>query len=229
MKFLIIGLGTFGATLAEKLTQLGHEVIGVDKQMDKVEDIKDKITHAMCVDCKHMEAVKSLPLKNTDVVLVCIGENEGANLLTTALLKKMNVKRLISRSVSPIHETILKAMDVKEIFSPEGEAAERWAKKLTTKGVVDSIELTDDFSIIEAMVPQRFVGKTIEQIGFNKRYHVVVLTIMKGMDESHTNGTTAHALKPQMSGIATPETVLEADDIMLLYGHNDDIHNLLKD
>lgn len=98
MKFTIIGLGNFGLALAEKLTHLGHEVIGVDKNIQKIEDNKDKITHAICLDCSYQAAVNSLPLKNTDVVIVAIGEDVGANLLTTALMKKMDIPRLISRS-----------------------------------------------------------------------------------------------------------------------------------
>lgn len=88
MKFIIIGLGNFGFALAEKLSQQGHEVIGVDKTIDKIEEIKDKITHAICLDCSHQAAVNSLPLKNTDVVIVAIGEDVAGNLLTTALIKK---------------------------------------------------------------------------------------------------------------------------------------------
>lgn len=159
MKFIIIGLGNFGSSLAEKLTRMGHEVIGVDNKIEKIESIKDKVTHAICMDCRNQECIKNLPLKNTDVVIVSIGEDEGANLLTTALLKKMNVPRLISRSVSPIHETILEAMEVTEIVRPEEETAERWAKKLTTTGMIDSFELTENYSIVEVKVPRKFAGK----------------------------------------------------------------------
>ncbi|MBN1985147.1 MAG: TrkA family potassium uptake protein, partial [Prolixibacteraceae bacterium] len=144
MKFIIIGLGNFGSSLAEKLTQMGHEVIGVDKKIEKIEEFKDKITQAICLDCKHQDAVKNLPLKNTDVVVVGIGEDEGANILTTALMKKMNVPRLISRSVSPIHETVLEAMEVTEIVRPEEETAERWAKKLSATSIINSLELADN-------------------------------------------------------------------------------------
>lgn len=228
MKFIIIGLGNFGSSLAEKLTQLGHEVIGVDKNLEKVEDIKDKISHAICLDCVHQEAVNKLPLKNTDVVIVSIGEDEGANLLTTALLKKMSVTRLISRSMSPIHETILKAMEVDDIMRPEEETAERWAKKLTSEGVIDSFKLTDEYSIMEVKVPNKFVGKTIKEIGFNINYNVIILTTMKNVKERNLIGIVKKSLKLEIKGVATASTILHEDDIMVLYGHNDDIRNLLK-
>lgn len=229
MKFIIIGLGNFGTSLAEMLTQQGHEVIGVDNDIETIEGIKDKITQAICMDCRQQSSVKNLPLKDADIVIVTIGEDEGANLLTTALMKKMNVARLISRSVSPIHETILEAMGITEIVRPEEEAAGRWARKLTTAGIVDSYELTEQYGIIKAKVPARFAGKTIFEIGFNKIYNVIVLAIMKDTREKNILGILRKESKLKIEGIATADTVLNEGDIMVLYGHNDDIKKLLKE
>ena len=229
MKFIIIGLGNFGFALAEKLTQQGHEVIGVDKNIDKIEEIKDKITHAICLDCSHQAAVNSLPLKNTDVVIVAIGEDVGGNLLTTALIKKMDVPRLISRSISNIHETILESMKITEIVRPEVETAERWAKKLTTSGLVDSFELTDKYSVVEVVIHEKFAGKSIEEIGFNKDYNVIVLTVMKSVKDESKIGIVKKSPKFQIEGVAKAETILNEGDIMVLYGTNKDIRNLLKD
>lgn len=92
MKFIIIGLGNFGTSLADMLTQQGHEVIGVDSSIETIEGIKDRITQAICMDCRHQAVVKNLPLKDADIVIVTIGEDEGANLLTTALMKKIQAK-----------------------------------------------------------------------------------------------------------------------------------------
>ena len=229
MKFIIIGLGNFGFALAEKLTQQGHEVIGVDKNIDKIEEIKDKITHAICLDCSHQAAVNSLPLKNTDVVIVAIGEDVGGNLLTTALIKKMGVPRLISRSISNIHETILESMEITEIVRPEVETAERWAKKLTSSGLVDSFELTDKYSVVEVVIHEKFAGKSIKEIGFNKDYNVIVLTVMKSVKDESKIGIVKKSPKFQIEGVAKAETILNEGDIMVLYGTNKDIRSLLKD
>ena len=229
MKFIIIGLGNFGFALAEKLSQQGHEVIGVDKTIDKIEEIKDKITHAICLDCSHQAAVNSLPLKNTDVVIVAIGEDVGGNLLTTALIKKMGVPRLISRSISNIHETILESMEITEIVRPEVETAERWAKKLTSAGLVDSFELTDKYSVVEVVIHEKFAGKSIEEIGFNKDYNVIVLTVMKSVKDESKIGIVKKSPKFQIEGVAKAETILNEGDIMVLYGTNKDIRSLLKD
>lgn len=227
MKYIIIGLGNFGSSLAQKLTRMGHEVVGVDNKMSKVEALKEKITHTVCLDTTDEQAVGRLPLRECDVVMVCIGENEGANLLTTALMKQAKVKRLISRAVSPLHQTILEAMQVHEIVHPEEETAERWAKKLNIKGVVDSFELPGDYSIIEATVPDHLAGLTLEEAALNKKYNVVVLTTI-GMREK-SNGLGISKKVPQVQGVASSKTRLAAGEIMVLYGKTNDIKRLLRD
>lgn len=227
MKFIIIGLGTFGASLAEKLTSTGHEVIGVDSKLSKVETLKEKITHTICLDSTDYMAVKHLPLQDTDIVVVCIGEDEGASILTTALMKQLNAKRLISRAVSPLHETILEAMEVDEIVHPEEETAERWAKKLNITGVVDSFEVTDEYNIIEARVPRKYVGKTLEELGVRRNFNVIILTTIKTVEVKSLIGLTRKVKKVQ--DIASAKTLLEENDIMVLYGRMKDIKHFLNE
>jgi trk system potassium uptake protein len=227
MKFIIIGLGNFGSALAEKLTHMGHEVIGVDNQIQKIQDIKDKITQAICLDSTHEDSVKSLPLKNTDVVVVSIGEDEGANILTTALMKKMNVPRLISRSVSPLHENVLQAMEVTEIVRPEAESAERWAKKLSSPGILDSYELTSKYSIVKARVTREFSGKTVQEVGFLRNFNVIVLTVIKDSKRKNIFGFLKNVAELEIDKIANADTVLNEGDIMVLYGHGSDIQKIL--
>jgi trk system potassium uptake protein TrkA len=227
MKFIIIGLGTFGASLAEKLTSTGHEVIGVDSKLSKVETLKEKITHTICLDSTDFMAVKHLPLQDTDIVVVCIGEDEGASILTTALMKQLNAKRLISRAVSPLHETILEAMEVDEIVHPEEETAERWAKKLNITGVVDSFEVTDEYNIIEARVPRKYVGKTLEELGVRRNFNVIILTTIKTVEVKSLIGLTRRVKKVQ--DIASAKTILDENDIMVLYGRMRDIKHFLAE
>lgn len=227
MKYIIIGLGNFGSSLGEKLTRTGHEVIGVDSQLSKVEALKGKISHTISLDCTDPQAVVHLPLKDTDIVIVCIGEDEGANIMATALMRRMKVKRLISRAVSPLHETILEAMGVDEIVHPEEETADRWAKKLTLSGIVDSFELPDDYNIVEVNVPKRFIGKTVLEAAFRKDYNVVVLTIMKVKEERNIIGITKKVVKVQ--GVASARTVLEEGDILVLFGNIDDLDRVIKE
>lgn len=227
MKYVIIGLGSFGASLATKLTGTGHEVIGVDKSMDKVDALKESITHTICLDSTDSQAVTHLPLQDTNVVVVCIGENEGANIMATAVMKKMGVKRLISRAISPLHETVLQAMGVDEIVHPEEETAERWAKKLNISGIKDSFELANDYAIIEAVLPMKYEGKTIAEIGFRRNYNVVVLTTIQVTEEKSMIGASKKVSNVQ--GVASPTTQINRDDIVVMYGHKRDIEKLLKE
>jgi len=226
MKYIVIGLGSFGASLAVKLTEMGHEVMGVDKNMDKVDALKESITHTICLDCTDTQAVTHLPLKDTNIVIVAIGENEGANIMATAVIKQMGVQRLISRALSPLHETVLQAMGVDEIVHPEEETAERWAKKLNLEGLLDSFELGNDYSIIEVKVPQKYVGMTVGDVGFRRNYNLVLLTTINFTEEKSVIG--AHKKVTNVCGVASLTTVLKDDDIIVVYGNKKDLDKLLK-
>lgn len=227
MKFIIIGLGNFGASLAMKLTAQGNEVIGVDSRVEKVSALKESITHTICLNATDQMAFESLPFQNTDVVVNAIGEDEGANIMVTALCKEVKVKRLISRAINPLHEKVLQAIGVTEIVHPEEETAERWSKKLCLTGLVDSFELNSNYSIIEARVPKRYIGKSIQEIPFRERYGILVLTIMKSTEKNTLFGSN-QIVTTILHGIPTPSTVIEKDDILALYGHNDALKEFLK-
>jgi len=223
MKYIIVGLGNFGASLAEKLTLQGHEVIGIDHSMSKVEMLKEKISHTICLDAMDEFTVSGLPLKDTDVVIIAIGEDQGANVMTTAVFKNLQVKRLISRAINPLHEKVLRAIGVDEIVHPEEETAERWAKKLCLTNVVDSFELSHDYSIIEVNVPLSFVGKTIQEINLRARYNLLALTTIKNREVKSVLGRVQN--KSVVQGVASPDTVLEKDDILVIYGSKKDLQN----
>jgi len=226
MKYIIVGLGNFGASLGQKLTSQGNEVIGIDTSAAKVEAYREKITYTMEMDATDELAVSGLPLKSTDIVIIGIGENQGANVMATALFKNLEVKRLISRSINPLHEKVLEAIGVDEIVRPEEETAERWAKKLCLINVVDSFELNDDFSIIEATVPKEYVSKTLKEVGFRSKYNLLVLTIIKKVEVTSLLGNSK--VENQVQGVASAENVLEEGDILVLYGANKDLQHFLK-
>lgn len=226
MKYIIVGLGNFGSSLAMKLTASGNEVIGIDSRMEKVDQFKEKISHTICLNATDEFTVSGLPLKNTDVVIVAIGEDQGANIMATALFKNQQVKRLISRAINPLHERVLQALGVDEIVHPEEETAERLAKKLCIKNVVDSFELSEEFSIIEANVPEEYVGKSIREIGFRQKFDLLVLTTIKKEEVKSIIGKSRTMEK--INGIATPDLVLQANEILVLFGKNPDLEKFLK-
>ncbi len=227
MKYIVIGLGNFGLSLAEKLTKLGNEVIGIDNSMAKVAAVKEKISHAICMDATDEYTMNGLPFKDTDIVIIAIGEDTGANIMATAMVKKLHPNRIISRAISNIHETILEAMDVQTIIHPEEETAERWAKKLSLKGMVESFELSINYSIAEIAIPDQLVGKTIEAVGFRNNYNLVCVTIIKKIADKNIFGKVKRINKIQ--GVVTTDTVLESADILVIYGENEDIKKFIKE
>lgn len=225
MQYIIIGLGNFGSTLGMQLTAMGHEVIAVDSSMEKVDAFKNEITHTICLDATELPALKTLPLKDTDIVVIGIGEHFGASVMVTALFKQLNVKRIIARAISPIHQKVLEALGVDQIVRPEQESAERLAKKLELKGVIDSFGLSEDYNIVEAIAPIRFVGKSIRDANIRNEYNVNILTILRP-NKSHKFWSSATQSKTVI-GVVSAETVIEEGDVLVLYGLIKDIERML--
>lgn len=225
MKYIIVGLGNFGSSIAQKLTALGNEVIAIDDNMEKVDHFKEKVTHTIRMDATDELAVSDLPLEETDIVLIAIGEDQGSNLMATALFKNFGVKRLISRAINPLHKKVLEAIGVDEIVHPEAETAERWSNKLHLKNVIDSFELNQDFSIIEAQVPKKYVGKTIKELKVRKEYNLLILTTFQREERTTQIGEKEEVDK--IEGIADPNKKLEEKDILVIFGENSDIDAFL--
>jgi trk system potassium uptake protein TrkA len=225
MKFIVFGLGNYGASLSTKLVSLGHEVIGVDIRMQLVEKLKNAVSHTIQMDAGSPEAVTALPLKEVDVVINTIGENEGSNIMLTALLKQLTVKRLICRVISPLQKTVLEAMDVKEFVYPEEDSAERLAYRLDLKGVVDSFKITDRYQIIEVNVPDRYIGRKVAEVDFLK-YPVQPVTLSRLVEERSIIGTL-HKVK-KVVGVLKPDTVLKKDDILLLFGEVEKLEEFIE-
>lgn len=225
MKYIVLGLGHFGRSLAIHLTELGHEVIAADLNLNIVEQLKDKITHTVCLDSTDKEAVSSLPLKDAHAVIVAIGEDEGASLLTTALLKQLEVKRIIGRVVSDLQKVVMEAMAISEYIMPEEDAAERLAMRLDNIDIVDSFKVSDQYSIVETKVPSRYIGMTLKEANLTNIFKVIVLTTIKINEAAAKNG-----IKPykEASGIAHSETKLNEGDILVLFGEISNINRLIQ-
>jgi trk system potassium uptake protein TrkA len=219
MKYIVLGLGHFGRSLAIHLTELGHEVIGADKRINIVEQLKDKITHTVCLDSTDKDAVTSLPLRDTDAVIVAIGEDEGASLMTTALIKQLGVKRIIGRVVSDLQRTVMEAMQIDEYIMPEEEAAERLAMRLDNIDIVDSFKVSDRYSIIETKVPTKYIGMSLREADLTNKYKIIVLTTLKNSDDPQER---------EASGIAQSDTILHEKDLLVLFGELSDIKRLIE-
>lgn len=225
MQFIVIGLGNFGSALASKLTSLGHEVIGVDSDMHKVESFKNKITHTICLDCTDATALATLPLTDTDVAIVSIGEDFGASLLATALLQQMNVKRIISRSLSPLHKTILEAIGITELVHPEEESAERLAKTLDIADILDSFDLFSNYKVVEAALPERYMGQTVAEADLTARFGIKLLAVIKMIESRNVFGVgqTTPTVKEEIH----PDTKFEEGDLIVVFGKVEKIKHFL--
>jgi trk system potassium uptake protein TrkA len=225
MKVLIIGLGNFGASLATKLTLAGHEVIGVDSDMQRVEHVKEEITSAIEADCTDELALKRLPIFSVDVVVVAIGSEVGASILITAMLKQFGVKRIISRSLSDIHQTVLEAIGVKEIIHPEQDAATHLAEKMEMQNVIASINLYEGHNIVEVPILPNYAGKTLNDINFRKNFHLNILLLLR--NKHWTNIMGIKRVKKALENV-NPDTILEKDDILVVFGKVADIKRYMK-
>ena len=226
MKYIIVGLGNFGSSLGMALTSKGHEVIAIDSSMQKVEAYKEMISHTICMDATDEYAVKGLPIVDTDMVIVAIGEDQGENVMSTALFKTLKAKRLISRSINPLHEKVLQAIGVDDLIHPEKEAAKRWAKRLSLRYFVDSFELSDHFSMVEISIPIALIGRTVDDLQLEQNFNIRLLSTMRYEYYEDSFGRTQR--KPSVQGLAMPEQVLKDKDVLIIYGANKHINQFLR-
>lgn len=220
-KYIIIGLGNFGSALGQKLTAMGHEVIGVDISEVKVNNYSEVITHTIAMNACQSGALSTLPVKDADLCVVAIGEDFGASVLATALLKEHKARRIIARVISPVHKTVLSSIGVHQLIMPEEESADRLAKSLNISGVYDSFQLADGYSIVDAAVPSRYVGKSIEEIQLRKRYNLNIITIKKpNPDPEDESGF-------DLVGVISPDYKMEAGDHWVIFGLEEDLERVL--
>jgi trk system potassium uptake protein TrkA len=177
MNFIVIGLGNFGASLAKILTALGHDVIGVDKDLEKVEFFKDKIKSTVSMDITDIHALKTLPLKDCDRVIVCIGDDFGSSVKTTAQLRKLGVKNIYGRESSLIHKTVLNQIGVEETINPEYDTAVVFAEKLIMPGVWSIYNISDEIKIAEISIPDELIGEKLSQVKFSAFQNLAVIAL----------------------------------------------------
>jgi trk system potassium uptake protein TrkA len=225
MKFIIIGLGNFGSSLAARLTSLGHEVIGVDVKMEKVEIYKDTIFQTICLDSTNEQALATLPLKECDYSIVTIGEDFGASVMTTALLKQAGVKNLISRAINPLHHKVIEALGVDLILQPEYDAASRFADSILFSGLSNSYDITDEYKIIEARLPDRYDGMLLSEVDFTNRHSLLILTIIRTEESKSLFGQSQR--KKKSLGLPSANQKLQLGDQIVLFGKLKDIERLL--
>jgi len=221
MKFIVIGLGYFGSTLASTLTSMGHEVLGIDNRQEQVDDHKDTITYVMQMDTTNVKAVESLPLEDADAVIVAIGEDVGSSVLTVSILKNLGIKRIIGRVISPVHQNILKQIGITETIHPEKETAMLVSSTLRIKNAIRIIDLNEDNVLSEIPVPRKYVGHTIDSMNVENRFGIKLIGVKKA---TKTHSPAAFSKSDHSLDLrCDPQTILGENDILLLAGNIDRI------
>ena len=174
---LVIGLGLFGKHLAIRMAELGNEVMIVDKEEQRINELLPHVTQAQIGDCMDEKLLRSLGIGNFDICFVCIGDNFQASLEITSLLKEMGAKYVVSKADRTVREKFLLRNGADEVIHPERDVALRAAQKYSARNVFDFFDLTDNYSIFEIEVPESWTGKSIRQVNVRFKYSINIMAI----------------------------------------------------
>lgn len=210
---LLIGLGRFGRHVAEKLYELDHQVMAVDKQEDRVEAVMSYVTNAQIGDSTNMEFLETLGVSNFDVCIVAIASDFQSSLETTAYLKDLGAKMVVSRASRDVHARFLLRNGADEIVYPEKQVANWTAIRYSSEHIFDYVQLSDTHAIFEIEMPQNWVGKTIGQVDIRKKFNINIMALKR-------DGKLDMAIRP--------DTMLTSDATMLVLGESRDIQKCFK-
>ena len=210
MNYCVIGIGTFGYNLAISLAQHGMSVLAVDRDMNAVKHIQDKVSHAVCTHVIDEESLRELGIEKAETVIVCMGDNFEESVLITAILKqKFNIPMVVCRSTSVIHKEILELIGADYVILPEQEAGIRLADKLSTR-YGNFIRITQQVSLVHIRPEKKWISKTIGEIDFEKKYGISLIGKRQG-----------EVIVP-----LTDDSVLHSDDYLIVLGNNVDLEKL---
>ncbi len=216
-QFGVIGLGRFGSAMATTLTELGHDVIGVDGDEQRVHRLADVITHAMQLDATDATALRAAGIHEVDVAVVSIGENIESSLLVVMQLRELGVQTVVAKAVTPLHGRILEKLGVSRVIFPEREMAIRVAHSLVMPNAIDYIELSRDFSIVELPAPASFVDRSLKQLELRPRFGLTLIAIKRRTDGSDV----------VMTNIApSADELIRKGDVLAILGSNDRLNQL---
>lgn len=210
---LLIGLGRFGRHVAEKLYELNHQVMAVDKMEDRVEAVLPYVTNGQIGDSTNMEFLESLGVSNFDVCIVAIASDFQSSLETTAYLKDLGVKMVVSRASRDVHARFLLRNGADEIVYPEKQVANWTAIRYSSEHIFDYVQLSETHAIFEIEIPDNWVGKTIGQVDIRKKFNINIMALKR-------KGSLDMAIRP--------DTMLDRDVTMLVLGESKDIQKCFK-
>lgn len=207
-QFVVIGLGRFGESVAKTLYGLGHDVLAIDMDEDSVQEISDSVTHAVQMDATDESALRTLGLRNFDVAVVTIGSNIQASVMVTLLVKDLGVKYIIAKGQSDLHAKVLYKIGADRVVLPEKDMGVRVAHNLVSASILDYIELSPDYSIMEMKALEEWNGKNLTELKLRSRYGINVMAIKKDDDIN---------ISP------SADEVISSDDIIVAIGSAEDL------
>ncbi len=207
-QFAIIGLGRFGSSVARAMYEMGYEVMGIDENEERINENIQYVTHAVAADTTDEIALREIGIRNFDVVVVSIGEDIQASILTVLTLKEMGVKKIVAKAQNERHGQVLYKVGADRVVFPERDMGIRVAHNLISANVLDFIELADDYSVAEVVVAPSLVGQSLRNIDVRAKFGVNVIAIKSGSSFNISPG---------------PDDVIHTDDILVVLGHNKDL------
>lgn len=210
-QFVIIGCGRFGSSVAKKLHELGCEVMAVDAAEETVQSISDSVTHAIQADATDENALKAMGIRNFDVAVITIGANIQASIMVTLMVKELGIKHIVAKAQNEMHAKVLYKIGADRVVFPEREMGVRVAKNLVSNKILDYIELSQDYTIVEITPLKAWIGKSLIEINIRATHGINVIAI-KNQDGININ--------------VGPSELITEHDVLVVIGHNDDIRKV---
>lgn len=225
MKYLVIGLGNLGRAIAENLSQIGNEVIGIDKDLNRVDAVKQSISGAISMDSTDKEALRTLPLGEMDAIIVTFGKDFGTSVQTVALLKSLDSGKLIVRAISSIHETVIRAIGVNEIITPEQDFSAIYASMSLLGGLFKQwYKITDTHHIYKIKTPADLAGQQLGTINMEENFNLKLVAIERPQEVRNLIGLKQ--TEYQVIEHPSDDLTLEAQDLLILFGRKEALNKL---
>jgi trk system potassium uptake protein len=225
-QFAVIGLGTFGSSVAKALETHGAQVVGVDLNEEKVQEIAPQITQAVVADATEEKALRSLGIPDMDVCIVSIGENMEASILVTLLLREVGAKSVMVKGLNELHGRVLAKIGADRVVFPEQDMALKLVESLVSPNIFDEIQLSPEYTIIELAAPKAFVGQTLSAISLRARYGVSVVAIKKKVPILTDAGETDFKEETNIAPAADDEVA--EGDVLVIIGRYEDLDKLKR-
>lgn len=175
--YVVVGLGMFGSAVARSLSELGCEVLAMDVRSELVQDISNAVTHAVVGDAQDQEILRTLGVRDFDCAIIAIGDDLAASILATMNMQELGVPYIVCKAHDDQHRRVLEKMGASRVVIPEQENARRLARSLSTPNLLDYIELSSDYGIVEAPVPAKWCGKSLKELDVRAKYGLNIIAI----------------------------------------------------